>query len=106
VSFLVVSPSVSKLREFEKIKAVNTFETASTVLRHHTIDVRSGNFLNVDVCFDMDIILGIAWEPAMSADRRGNKAKVTARTLLRLQISMAGEYYFQTFGLIYICFWH
>jgi len=30
LSFLVVSPSVSKLREFEKIKAVNTFETAST----------------------------------------------------------------------------
>ena len=30
VSFLVVSPSVSKLREFEKIRAVNTFETAST----------------------------------------------------------------------------
>jgi len=30
LSFLVVSPSVSKLRGFEKIKAVNTFETAST----------------------------------------------------------------------------
>jgi len=30
LSFLVVSPSVSKLREFEKIRAVNTFETAST----------------------------------------------------------------------------
>jgi len=28
LSFLVVSPSVSKLREFEKIKAANTFETA------------------------------------------------------------------------------
>jgi len=26
-----VSPSVSKLREFGKIKAVNTFETASTL---------------------------------------------------------------------------
>ena len=33
LSFLVVSPSVSKLREFEKIKVVNTFETASTLAK-------------------------------------------------------------------------
>jgi len=30
LSFLVVSPSISKLREFVKIRAVNRFETAST----------------------------------------------------------------------------
>jgi len=29
-SFLVVSPSVSYIQAFEKIRAVNTFETAST----------------------------------------------------------------------------
>ena len=39
LSFLVVSPSVSKVREFEKIKAVNTFETASTVV----YQIMSGN---------------------------------------------------------------
>ena len=30
LSFLVVSPTISKLRGFEKIRAVSTFETAST----------------------------------------------------------------------------
>jgi len=33
LSFLVVSPFVSKLREFEKIRAVNTFATASTTTK-------------------------------------------------------------------------
>jgi len=36
LSFLVVSPSVSKLREFEKIRPVNTFETASTTEEMHS----------------------------------------------------------------------